>query len=344
MAGGRCLIGFDPHTTPQRIGAAWAIGLSVGLAPLAGCNRSYVAREPRVIAGRHANAMAHELSGSALVPETASVTMLVGAAAETRLKGATLATASSPLCQGTHQFQAVHEDGAFQPQGPLDITGSHSLEFYFKSGDPTRSPWAPGTAVDLELETPESAECLRVPVISTEAGSSQWMMDPTSAGILTEDGVRLFPFRVASTSSIAPAWTIFTRLGAAFGSSRLWAEFSGGNDGSRQHGDVILSAGGDRVFLETGRWAVGVGGAYDLVWNLDIHPKSSFRYFLHGPRLTPALSFLPFPLRSSNTGLPFGRRNAFIELELPLSVWFGTGEAPGVVPSAGAGLSIGAAF
>ncbi len=279
-----------------RLGIAWLTGLLVF-----SCSRRYVVKEPRVISGTHANVTAYALEASpGIWPMQASTTLLVGALAETKLRGATLGSASSSPCAGSHEFTEVYEDGALQPEGPLDLTGGHWLKFYFQSEDPKRGPLVGVSGLDLSLVTSAGPTCMRIPIAPSEPGSPEWQMAPSSAGLLAADGVRLFALRTASTSTVAPAWTIFTRLGAMYGPSRLWAEFSGGGTATTGYGDLILMAGGDRV-----------------------------------------LSFMPLRLRSSETGLPFGRRNFFLELELPGSLWFGTGDAPSLVPSAGAGFHVG---
>jgi len=66
---------------------------------------------------------------------------------------------------------------------------------------------------------------------------------------------------------------------------------------------------------------------------------SSRRYLLHGPRLTPSLSF---SLLSSTPfhELSAGRRTVYLELEAPSSFWFGTGSAPDGTLAPGVGLSL----
>src|SRR5262249_35148035 len=117
-------------------------------------------------------------------------------------------------------------------------------------------------------------------------------------------------------------------------SAELWV----GADSPGRFGLAGFSAVGDRVLWQRGAWGIRGGVAYDLVLVAQI--GSGLQYVLHGPRLTPALTWAPFSTASSYPGFPLGQRNHFFELEVPVSGWFGAGTgAPRFVVVPGVGLN-----
>ncbi|HEY4158859.1 MAG TPA: hypothetical protein VGM29_12210, partial [Polyangiaceae bacterium] len=91
------------------------------------------------------------------------------------------------------------------------------------------------------------------------------------------------------------------------------------------------------------RWGLTGGFAYDFVFSFARTNKQGVRkgrnYFLHGPRLTPALWFDPFSHSSPFPGFEAAHRRLYFELEAPVSAWFGARGAPDLVVVPSIGLS-----
>jgi hypothetical protein len=307
-------------------------------ATLAGCARTYDATEPRVVRHEAVNVVASRLR---LAPPFVGTDarLRTGARSGTMLRGAKLAPlANEPCARGT-KFAQIKQDGVEQTEGPLDLAGNHDLDVTFVNTD--GDPWVQPLAVDLELGTPSGTSCARV-ALNGDAGAPTWKMAEDSAGLLTMIGGRGFPFSTTHAVGIEPLWLMDVRVGAAFGRTRLWGEFAGGQGRTTGYGDIVLSAGGDYAVWESGRFAFMLGAAYEVVFNLYKPPeeqRGSQRFTLHGPRLTPSLSYtlLENALRGH---LPAGRRTLYLELEVPTSAWFGIGDAPQLTLVPGLGLSI----
>jgi len=106
--------------------------------------------------------------------------------------------------------------------------------------------------------------------------------------------------------------------------------------------EVALAAGADRVVWQEGPLAFLFGAGYDFVFTFYRAPdaqKAESRYFLHGPRLTPSLSFTFLP-STAIPSLSAGRRTFYLELATPISLWFGTKGAPSTTLVPGAGLDL----
>jgi len=268
------------------------------------------------------------------------VSLRSGARAGTSLRGASLSPASEPPCAAGKSFSAIAIDGIEQNEGPVELAGSHRLKLAFV--DPAAKLPRGASALDLQLGTSAGEACLRAPLFDS-AGSPRYEMEETSAGLSASIGGRaIFPVNHQVLAGIETLGMIDTRLGAAFGRNRLWSEFAGGAGAEKGYSDLILALGADRALWQSGPFSFMLGGAYEVVFDLYRAPgeKTSTRhYLLHGPRLTPSLSFsllsgIPFH------GLPAGRRTVYVELEAPSSFWFGTGDAPEVTIAPGVGLSV----
>jgi hypothetical protein len=236
------------------------------------------------------------------------------------LKEARLAPLAAPPCTGGALFIDVYRDGRVNLDRMTNLAGDHRLRLVFNGKEaidgPMQGPWA----LDLDFES-DGAGCQRVPMSSAEG--PRWGMDSASPGFLFGLGSRIFPVKTTSATGFEPLWMAFVREGVTFGPYRAWVEVAAGEDAGADFVIAIVSIGGDRVLWERGRWLVALGAGYDLGATAPTagqDPPS--RYGLHGPHLTPSLSFAPLALEPL-AGLPAGHRNGYIELEIPVFGWFG---------------------
>jgi len=307
---------------------------------LASCARAYDAAPPRVATHPAVNMAVYRMAIT-LGPSVElrlSSTALEG----TLLRSAKLAPLSSEPCSEGVEFNRIESDGIERLEGPLDLHGAHDLVLaFFRAGSSVTEP----SAVDVELDTPTGRACTRVPLRGAD-GTGWKVRDDGSPGFSVSVGGRGFPASTTSSVGVQPLFFLNDRLGVAFGRNRIWGEFAGGPGRTMGYADILVAAGADRVLFEAGRLALMLGAGYEAVWNVYKAPgeqRSSQRYFLHGPRVTPSLSFNL--LRDvPRMGLPAGRRTFYAELEMPTSVWFGTGDAPPMTFVPGLGLSLFFAF
>jgi hypothetical protein len=307
---------------------------------LGACTRTYDAAPPRVVTHPAINMAAYRMA-IAWVP-TVEVRLQSSALEGTVLRGAKLAPLSSDPCSAGVDFDRIEADGIERLEGPLDLRGNHDLDVsFYKAGSIVTEP----SAVDLELDTPTGRSCTRVPLRGAE--SPDWTVHrDSSPGLSISVGTRGFPISTTSTVGVEPLWFLDERLGAAFGPYRIWTEFAGGPGRTTGYGDIVLAIGADRAVVEAGRFAFMLGAGYEVVWNVYKAPgeeRSSQRYAFHGPRVTPSFSYT-FLNDLPRIGLPAGRRTFYAELEMPTSVWFGTGDAPHTTLVPGLGLSLFYAF
>jgi hypothetical protein len=307
---------------------------------LEACSRTYDAAPPRIVTHPAVNLAAYQLT-IALAP-TVEVRLSSSGLEGTLLRSAKLTALSADPCSAGVDFDRIESDGIERLEGPLDLRGAHDVRVaFFRAGSTITEP----SAVDIELDTPTGRSCTRVPLRGAE--ESGWRLhEDAGAGFSVSVGGRGFPVSTTSAVGVEPLWFLDERLGVAFGPHRIWAEFAGGPGRTTGYADIILAAGADRVLFETGRLALMLGAGYEAVWNVYKAPgeqRSSQRYFLHGPRVTPSLSFT-FLQNVPRIGLPAGRRTFYAELEMPTSVWFGTGDAPATTFVPGLGINLFFAF
>lgn len=318
------------------IGASLLIGLS-------GCTRTYFPPEPRHAFGPRINAVVDRIS----IGFAASVTVDLrsGALPGTLLRGARLASLGTKPCATGIELLEIERDGVVEPEGPLDLGGSHELRIAFGGGaagnDPEKSPLRGSAAIDLEIESAGTRACLRLP-LAAEASGRTWQPDPRSAGLLLELGGRFYPAAIHS-NGIEPVGSFVLRLGGGSETARGFAEMWGGGNAQDSFRMLGLAAGGDRTLWSSNGWSMAVGLGYDAVWVYRTGPRPApLEYFLHGPRLTPSLMWAPFSQKSRYPGFPLGRRTVYLELEAPVSGWFGTRGAPAFtfVPGVGFHLAV----
>ena len=313
-------------------------GSCAALLLLCGCTRTYVPQKPRIVETPRMNAAADRVSVTFQAGTT--VTLRSGARPGTALRGAKLTSVRAPRCETGVAFGSVLKDGTLETEGPIDISGSHELELDFPGqlgAESLKSPLRGSSAVDLEIESSDGTSCVRVP-LGADMPERTWKLDPWSAGLLFGGGARFFPASTTPTSGVTPLGVGVIRIGAGAEGGRLWTETWLGSDLPGDFFMLGFSAGGDRPLWSDGPWAVTGGLAYDLVFSYRLNDRPApLTYFLHGPRITPALTWAPFSDASSYPGFPLGRRTMYFELELPIAGWFGTRGAPDftIVPGIG---------
>lgn len=259
----------------------------------------------------------------------------------TSLRAAYLASAHDLPCTKGVLFTDVYRDGSLHLEGPLDLSGIHRVRFVYNGIDSLRGPLRDASAIDLALESPSGRDCDRV-ALAGGPGDPSWSLSPSSPGFLVGAGGRAFPVSTTSAVGFQPVWTAFFREGIAFGLHRAWIEVSGGEDPTSRFGLVMVSLGGDRVLWRNAHWMFSLGAGYDLGATAALVDNAPTRFVLHGPRVTPALSFAPLRL-SPTLGFPDDHRTLYIELEIPVAGWFAirgdtsSPDAPGftLVPAVG---------
>jgi hypothetical protein len=309
--------------------------------------------EPRVIAGPELNASIDQVQAS-LIGTDVEVKLRTSALPGTRLRGVKLASIwAEPCSEGVAQTN-VERDGAYESEGPLALDGPHTLTLTFvkpwSGHNDLQSPLRASTALDLELDSASGQRCQRLPFsadaperVSADAPERSFRPDPQRVGFLLGFGARAFPIDTTSAPGIEPAGTGFMRIGGATDASRLWLELAGG--GADRHGIFQLAPGGDTQLVGGERWGLTGGFAYDFVFSVarkEAGLPTGHNYFLHGPRLTPALWLDPFSHSSPYPGFQPAHRVTYFELEVPVSGWFGARGAPDfvIVPGIGLGFHV----
>ena len=319
--------------------------IGMGLAVISvQCTRTYHPVSPRVTHGKRVNTSFEGASLQWLGAKHFEVETRVATSPGTALLDARLALLDGPPCENGVLFIDVYKDDVVQPEGPVDIAGRHRMRFVFNGKDAVDGPLHGATAIDLLVRSKDGTSCERIPLAADEPELT-WELDASSAGFYVATGARLFPIETTTAVGLEPLWTAFLREGATFGENRLWFEVSGGLDQAGDFAVAVLSVGGDRVLWQGERWVLALGLSYDLGVTGPVDQRDApARYGVHGPRLTPSLAWSPFNL-TRIPGFPGGRRNGYIELELPVSGWFavqgsGAPTPPTFVIVPGIGLSI----
>lgn len=309
------------------------------------CTRTYHPVSPRVTHGKRVNMSFEGASLQWLGGKHFEVETRVAASAGTALLEARLAPLEGPPCERGVLFIDVYKDDGAQPEGPVDIAGRHRMRFVFNGKEAVDGPLDDATAIDLLVQSKDGTSCERIP-LAAEEPELTWELDASSAGFYVAAGARMFPLQTTTAVGLEPLWTAFLREGATFGDNRLWFEVSGGLDRTGDFTVAVMSVGGDRVLWQGERWVLALGLSYDLgVTGPVENGDTPARYGVHGPRLTPSIAWSPFDLMPI-AGFPAGRRNGYIELELPVSGWFavqGSGAPPPptfvIVPGIGLNIS-----
>ena len=328
-----------------------AIAVAACLAA-AGCARAYVPKEPKIATSETTNALVESLRvNPALKFE---VHLRVAARPGARLWDARFAVSSDRPCSTGKALAEIEADGSVIQEGPLDIGGLHDLALTFQQGYPDqgwRKSMAEPSFVDLSVEDPARGRvCVRIPVMGGAAPI--WRIDHDGEGFLLHLGGRVFPLGIASASETRPSGSFFQRLGITSDSFRTWVEVGAVFTGSEPSHYLVLTPGVDGAFWQGGPWALRAGLGYDVAFNFyrpSPNETGAHRYTLQGPRATLGLSLgliqnLLMPSLSTHPFLPAGQRTLSLEFEVPVSVWFGAGDAPRTIVVPGAGFGIFWAF
>jgi hypothetical protein len=295
----------------------------------------------------HVNAIAERVSIGFI--GSASVKVRATALDGTRLRAARITSIRREPCATGQTFVldwaagawfGIERDGVTQTEGPVDISGSHELDFAFANPrDPSgalRSPLRGSSAIDLQVDSPQGQECVRVP-LGADAPERTWSPDPDEVGFLWSIGGRAFPDSGLFRPGVAPIASLVERLGVMTQGGAYFGEISVG--GGPQFAFIGFGVGGNRVLWSEETVAFTAGLAYEVAMSIGQTPEAGLQYVMHGPRVTPAFSWFPFSRVTSYPGFPPGRRTPFFELEFPLGIWFGTGGAPAIAFVPGVGLS-----
>ena len=320
----------------------------------AGCARTYVPSPPKTLHDPIVNAAVASVRVAAFA--TSEVRVIVAALPGTRLWDARFALAREPACSSGAVFTELEADGAPVTEGPFDVSGKHSLVFSFGGfSDTSRrafDEWVASASepavLDLRLEGPTSRRaCIRIPLLGGRDAPTFRLADD-SAGFFVSMGGHAFPSGFGSGSEIQPTSDFVLRLGAVFGPFRARTELGAMFTDVEASRHLVLGAGGDGAFYVTGPWAFRAGLGYDVIFNIyrpDPAQVGYSRYTLHGPRATLGVGYAlirnaVMPTFKTHEALPAGQRTLSLELEAPMSLWFGTGDAPSTTFVPGIGLAV----
>lgn len=306
--------------------------LPVAVLLLAGCARHFVAEKPKDVVSPWLGAQAVWLSTG---PETeARVLVAVNARRGVRLRNALLGTDHDPPCSSDRTFLALELDGAAVTRGPVELAGSHVLEVAFRDDRDFARLEAGGT-VDLSLELGKGRGCVRIPLLGAPA-APEWKptAEPRFAmGAELESSFIRYrdPRRVAPVAGGGFWFGMETEKHRVF---LLQSSAYTSNPTSKASGHIALTAGAARKLLLAGPFAASLAAGYQADWYFarDGQSEHSTRHFLHGPMLTPVLSYS----LASARRLPTARGGTLsLELGAPTLLWFGAPGANGVTVTGG---------
>jgi hypothetical protein len=270
------------------------------------------------------------------------VKMRVAAPTYTQLRNAHLALRDDKPCDAGLPLEVIELDGVHIHWGPADLGGEHEIKFVFggqygnsrKTAETLLKSASQPAYVDLNLETPDRTRtCTRVALIGDPA-APRWRLSDSSAGAFVSIYGRAYPAGFGSKSDIEPSGGLGERGGAILGASRVWFDFGAAYTNQVASRHVVLSVGGDHAFWQ-GDWALRVGLGYDVALNIyrpDLEHQGHLRYVLHGPHASFGLSYalirsLVLSNLSTHPAFPDQHRTLTLDLEVPVSLWFGTGAA-----------------
>jgi len=319
-----------------------------------GCARTYVPSTPKIARFPETNAQIESLHVGAFV--SSEVRVRIAARPGMRLWDARFAVAHEPPCAAGAAFVELDMDGVPIPEGPLDLSGEHTLVFRFggvsdtsrRSYDEWLASASEPAFLDLRLDGPDARRvCARIPLLGGPEAPTFRLADD-SAGLFISMGGHAFPAGFGSGSETKPTGDFFVRLGAAFGPFRVRTDIGVVFTDVEASRHLLLGAGGDGAFYMTGPWSFRAGLGYDVAFNLyrpDPTQAGYSRYTLHGPRATLGVGYAlirnaVMPTFATHRALPAGQRTLSLELEAPMSLWFGTGDAPPTTFAPGVGLAV----
>jgi hypothetical protein len=317
--------------------AAWKI-LGFGLLAAAGCGRTYRAESPRPLQTPSLNARVDGLQTSLGAVE---VRMQVAGRAGVQLYDARLVRSSDRECSGGKTFARIESGGRDIEEGPLDLAGSRELYLAYQDG-PLFETLRAGAAVDLQIKEAGHNGCVRVPLVNT-SGAPSWRVVP-SARFAMGSRLRVFPLKLHDPGKIAPDGAAVLRLAVTSPSLGVWVDSAGAfrdGPGERTSSDLVLAGGAELTLFRAGDFAALLDGGYQVVWYLERPSKAEqgkFRYRFHGPELAPKLSYTFWTVPYLPT--LGGGAHLDVELELPVALWFGSGDAPPTTLVPGVGLGV----
>lgn len=303
---------------------------------LAGCARDFVPVEGKDVRSPWLGARADWLSTG---PDTeARVLLAVKARPGVRLKNALLGVDNEPPCSSDRTFTALEVDGHGVTRGPLELDGRHALMLAFRD-DREFARLEAGATVDLSLELENSAGCVRVPLLGV-ATAPEWRPTPEPRFAMGAELESSF-IRYRDPSRVAPVAGGAFWFGVERDRSRLFLRQSAAytsNPTSKASGHIAFAAGGAHKLVLADAFAASLSVGYetDLYFARDGQSEHSTRHFIHGPVLTPSLSYA----LTSSRHLPTASAGTLaLELAAPTRFWFHVPAASGATVVGG--LTIG---
>ena len=319
------------------------------------CARTYVPRRYALLDTPAVDAVVVRLRLGSLPSHELELELELESPGQTKLWNARFALDPELPCGAGVTSSELELDGRLVRLPPAEIGGRHTLRVSFGGQPDTssvaidrlrQSAWHPAH-VELDVEDAAGARsCVRFPVLGGER-APDWQMAEGSAGLFIAVGGRVHPVGIARDDAIDPSGAFVERIGAVFGPHRLWGEFAAFGSGEASSYHLFGGVGADRVFAESGPWAARAGFSYGAVFNfrqLDDEQREH-RYTLHGPQVSLGVSYLflrnlLLPFNATHPELGTGQRTFGVELEVPMALWFGTGDAPFATFVPGLGLNL----
>jgi hypothetical protein len=301
--------------------------LAVLALPLAGCARDFVPAKLEKVESPWLVARAVWLSTG---PATeARVLLVTNARRGVRLRNALLGIDREAPCSSARTFVSLDRDGVRVERGPLDVAGPHLLDLEFRDDRDFARLEAGGT-VDLSLELGSGLGCVRIPLLGLPA-APDWQPTPEPRFAMGAELESSF-LRYRDPGRVAPVAGGGFWFGVESERNRLFLLQSAAytsNPTSKASGHIALTAGAARKLLVLGPFAASVGAGYQTDWYFarDGQSEHSTRHFLHGPVLSPSLSY---SLASSRHLATARGGTLSLELGAPTLLWFGAPGASGV--------------
>jgi hypothetical protein len=300
--------------------------LAVIALPLAGCARDFLPAKPVDVASPWLMARALWLSTG---PRTeARVLVGVNARRGLRLQNALLGVDGDPPCSSDRTFVSLELDGTRLTRGPVTLQGVHTLTLGFEDDRDFARLEAGGT-VDLSLELGSGRGCVRIPLLGLPSAPDWQPTDEPRFAMGAELESSFIRYR--DPGKVAPVAGGGFWFGVESDRNRLFLLQSSAytaNPTSKASGHIALTAGGARKLLVAAPFAASVSAGYQTDWYFarDGQSEHSTRHFLHGPVLTPSLSYS----LASSRYLPTARGGTLsLELGAPTLLWFGAPGASG---------------
>src|SRR5262249_46084276 len=154
---------------------------------------------------------------------------------------------------------------------------------------------------------------LRVPLLRSPDAPSFVLEEDSAGGTFAIVG-RGYPVQTATgetARAILPVGSVAEQIGASFGAYRVGIEAGVAGARAERRAGFVFAAMADRTVWQQDRWSATLGFGYEVVPLVELPAEkgdtSTYEGLVHGPRVTPALSFSLMPT-VPRMRMPAGRR------------------------------------